>query len=317
VGARNLLGLLQRRLVPVPLLHRGVLACIAILLMPPPLFAWGDEGHEIVGVIAYARLTPPVKKKVDVLLAADGDDLTATDFVSRTTWADKFRDSDRSTTKVRYTATRNWHFVDIEIADGNIDAPCNNHPKLPPGTAASAGPANACLIDKIDQFITELRDASVAKPEKILALKFLLHLIGDLHQPLHAADNKDRGGNDVPVLDRERATPDNLHSYWDNHLVQRLGNDPRAAGAFLNKQITKAKAVQWSGGTPTSWAKGSFGQAKYVVYNFAGQQKFIDERGAKGVRLDTVYDNRALPVVREQLSKSGVRLAAVLNQTLK
>ncbi len=299
------------------LLDRSLLALVSIMLVAPPLFAWGDEGHEIVGVIAYARLTPPVKKKVDALLAADGDDLTATDFVSRTTWADKFRDSDRSTTKVRYAATRNWHFVDIEIADGNIAAACNNHPRLPPGTAASAGPANACLIDKIDQFITELRDASVAKSEKILALKFLLHLIGDLHQPLHAADNKDRGGNDVPVLNRERTAPDNLHSYWDNHLVQRIGNDPKSAGASLNKQITKAKAEEWSRGTPISWAKGSFGQAKNVVYNFAGQQKFIDERGAKGVRLDTVYDNRALPVVREQLSKSGVRLAAVLNQTLK
>ncbi|MGH7783820.1 MAG: S1/P1 nuclease, partial [Candidatus Binatia bacterium] len=83
----------------LPLLRGGLRALISILLVAPPLFAWGDAGHEIVGVIAYARLTPAVKKKVDALLAADGDDLTAADFVSRTTWADKFRDSDRSTTK--------------------------------------------------------------------------------------------------------------------------------------------------------------------------------------------------------------------------
>jgi nuclease S1 len=281
------------------------------------LFAWGDVGHEIVGVIAYARLTPAVKKKVDALLAADKDNLTAPDFVSRTTWADKYRDSDRQTTRIRYEATRNWHFVDIEIVDGDIASACNHHPKLPQGTVASTGPAIACLADKIDQFIAELGNAALAKPEKILALKFSLHLIGDLHQPLHTADNKDRGGNDIPVLSSDGAIPTNLHSYWDNHLVQRLGNDSRAVGASLNKQITKARADDWSKGTPTDWAKESFRQAKNVVYNFADTQQFFDDHGNKGVRLDASYDNRALPVVRDQLSKAGVRLAAVLNNTLK
>src|SRR5574341_400397 len=126
-----------------PSIRRGFLALVLIILAVPArsVFAWGDEGHEIVGVIAYARLTPAVKKKVDALLGADKDKLTAADFVSRTTWADKYRDSDRLSTKVRYDATHNWHFVDIEIDDGNIDTACNNHPKLPAGTAASAGPA--------------------------------------------------------------------------------------------------------------------------------------------------------------------------------
>jgi hypothetical protein len=302
-----------------PLLRRGLFAFLSLIVIAPTpsLFAWGDEGHEIVGVIAYARLTPPVKKKVDSLLAADKDNLTAPDFVSRTTWADKYRNSDRHATKVRYEATRNWHFVNIEIANGDIDSACNHHPKLPRGTVASAGPANACLVDKIDQFIAELRDVSIAKSEKILALKFLLHLIDDLHQPLHTADNKDRGGNDVPVFFDDVTTPTNLHAYWDNHLVQRLGADSRAIGASLNKQTTKAKADEWSKGTPTDWAKESFRQARKVTYNFAGTQEFIDDHGAKGIYLDVIYDNRALPVVREQLSRAGVRLAAVLNSSLK
>jgi len=302
-----------------PVLRRGFLALVSIILLAPTpsLFAWGDDGHEIIGVIAQTRLTPAVKRKVDTLLAADKDNLTAADFVSRTTWADKYRDSDRHTTRIRYEATRNWHFVDIEIADGDIASACHKHPKLPAGTAASTGPSNACVIDKINQFISELRDASIAKPEKILALKFLLHLIGDLHQPLHAADNKDRGGNDVPVLFSDFTTPANLHSYWDNHLVQRIGNDPRTEGASLHKQIIKAKADEWSKGTPTAWARESFRQAKNVAYNFTGLQQFVDDKGAKGVRLNAAYDNCALSVVREQLSKAGVRLAAVLNSSLK
>jgi hypothetical protein len=281
------------------------------------VMAWGDEGHEIVATIAYAHLTPTVKKKVDALLAADKDKLSAPDFVSRATWADKWRDSDRNTTKVRYNATHNWHFVDIEIDNPNFNAACFNHPTLPAGTAASAGPANDCVVDKINEFVGELRAASTSQAEKILALKFLEHFVGDLHQPLHSADHKDRGGNQVPVLYAKRTVPDNLHAYWDTHLVQRLGKDPKAVGAALNKQITAAKVAEWSKGTPADWAKESFGQAKSVSYNFAGEQTFIDDHGGKGERLDAKYDNRALPVVREQLSKGGVRLAVVLNEALK
>jgi hypothetical protein len=99
--------------------------------------------------------------------------------------------------------------------------------------------------------------------------------------------------------------------------VQRLGNDPRAVGASLNKQITKAKADEWSKGTLTDWAKESFRQGKNVVYDFTGLQQFTDDHRANGIYLDAIYDNRALPAVREQLSQAGVRLAAVLNNILK
>lgn len=290
---------------------------ISHLLPTDRLFAWGDQGHEIVAVIAYARLTPPVRNKVDVLLAADRDELTARDFISRSTWADKFRDSDRSTTRTRYNATRNWHFVDIEIADGNIDTACHHHPKLGRGVLASAGPAEACLVDKIDQFFAELRNPAVAKTERILALKFLLHLIGDLHQPLHVADNKDRGGNAVPVISGNDPSIGNLHSYWDNHLVQRLGSDSKAVGAALNRQISSANADAWAKGTVNDWARQSFTRAKQVAYDFTGQQRFIDDHGAKGVRIDAGYDSRAQPVIREQLSKAGVRLGSGLNNALK
>lgn len=287
-----------------------------MILPTHSVLAWGDEGHKIIGAIAYARLTPAAKRKIDALLAADKDNLTARDFVSRTAWADKYRDSDRSTTRVRYNATRHWHFVNIEIASGKIDSVCKRHAKLPPGTTASDGPPKACIIDKIEQFVAELSGAAIATPEKILALKFLLHLVGDLHQPLHVADNKDRGGNHVPVRFADDLTPNNLHSYWDNHLVQRLGNDPRAVGASLNNQITRAKADAWSKGTVSDWAKDSFRQVKATVYNFHGSRRIFDHRGVEGVRLNSAYDDRAMPVLRDQLSKAGVRLARVLNNAL-
>jgi hypothetical protein len=293
------------------------MAIILITALPAALFAWGDDGHEIIGVIAYSRLAPAAKKKVDQLLNDDKDPLTAGDFVSRTTWADKYRDSDRNSTRLRYNATRTWHFVDIEITNGDLAAACSNHPKLPAATLASAGPEKACVVDKIDQFTAELRNASLAKAERLLALKFLLHLIGDAHQPLHAANRKDRGGNDVAVLFGDRTVPDNLHAYWDTHLVQKRGNDVSAVAAALNQRIGQTNAQDWAKGTAADWAKGSFQRAKSVVYNFAGESSIIDAHGVQIQRLDTAYDSRALPTVREQLSKAGVRLAMVLNNLFR
>src|SRR5689334_3063898 len=146
----------------------GAAFAIALALPAASLFAWGDSGHEITGVIAYARLTPVVKKKVDALLASDRDTLTAADFVSRTVWADKYRDSDRQTTKKRYEGTRAWHFVDIELSDGKVDSACYRSANISFGQLASAGPAKACVVDKIRQFAAELRNSATPRSETIL-----------------------------------------------------------------------------------------------------------------------------------------------------
>ncbi len=283
--------------------------------------AWGDEGHEIVATIAYARLTPVVKKKIDSILAADKDKLTAPDFSSRATWADKWRDSDRNTTRVRYLATHNWHFVDIEIDSPDFDKACFNHPPLPAGKVASKGPADDCVVDKIEQFTAELRSSSTSKAERRLALKYLLHFVGDLHQPLHGADNHhDAGGNAVLILFGNHKVSSkslNLHHYWDTDLVLQLGKDQKAVADQLNNQISPQDAATWSTGTPKDWAMESFDRAKTIAYDLSGESNRTDKNGKTVPYLDATYDNRALPVVREQLSKGGVRLAAVLNDALK
>ena len=294
-----------------------LLCAAACLAQAAPARAWGDAGHEIIATIAHARLTPAARARVDALLAADTDPLTAPDFVSRATWADRWRDADRDTTRVNYLATRQWHFADIQIDGGSLAEACNHHPPLPERTPASEGPAAACVVDKVEQFTAELRHPDTPKAEKLLALKFLLHFVGDLHQPMHAADNHDRGGNAVPVRYGGMASPTNLHSYWDFGLVQQLGADPRAVGAALNSAITSAQAGAWSAGSAARWAEDAHARARAVAYDFAGMAAFTDANGVAGWTLEAAYDARALPVVREQLSKAGVRLAAVLNAALK
>lgn len=98
--------------------------------------AWGDEGHKIVAQIATRHLTPAARQKAFAMLAADADPLTSHDFLSEATWDDRFRDSDRNSTKVRFLATRQWHFTDIEVSAPNIDAACFAHPQIPVGALA-------------------------------------------------------------------------------------------------------------------------------------------------------------------------------------
>ena len=300
---------MRRRLLPL---------CIGAiqLLASTGAFAWGDEGHRIIAVIAYARLTPAARAKVDAILAADKDTLTAPDFVSRATWADRYRDSDRFDKKVHYLATRAWHFADVEIDGGTLSAACHA-PDLPGTRLASHGPADDCVVHKVDEFAAELGNPHTSAAEKRLALKFLMHFVGDLHQPLHVADHQDRGGNAVPVFYGAIESPDNLHSYWDTRLVEKLGSDPKKVGVALSEGIANKDANQWSTGTPALWAQETFAQARDVAYDFNGESFVTDSKGTRTVRLDATYDARALPVVREQLSKAGVRLAAVLNESLR
>jgi hypothetical protein len=237
--------------------RRNFYLCIAaaMLLLPSPALPWGDRGHEITGVVAYARLTFTAKKNVDALLAADRDALTGGDFVSRTTWADEYRDSDRQTTRRHYEQTRNWHFVNIDIKTGRISG-CNR--KLPAGTPASAGPANACIIDKVEQFAAELRDRSTPARERLLALKFLLHLVGDLHHPLHTADNGDRGGNDIAAIFASPPQRENLHFYWDNYLVHQLGSDSRAVATLTGPTDQRGAGGFMGEGSPVRLGQRDF-----------------------------------------------------------
>ena len=168
-----------------------------LLLATTRVLAWGDDGHKTVALIAEHFLDPAVKAKVTAMLDADPDSLTPHDLASEATWADKYRDSNNR--RDHYVQTQNWHFIDLEIDNPDIKTACFARPALPPGTLASNGPAKACIVDKINQFTAELKNPKVDFEERLFALKFLLHLVGDLHQPLHTADNNDRGGNGVKV----------------------------------------------------------------------------------------------------------------------
>lgn len=276
------------------------------LLLPTPALAWGYEGHKVVADIARPYLTPEVRARVDALLATDaGDALTAHDMASEATWADAWRSAG-------HKETAQWHFVDDELDGPDLDEACFGHPA--PNGPASAGPAKDCVVDKIDEFAAELKNPATEPGERLLALKFLLHFVGDLHQPLHASDNHDRGGNCV-LLAMGGPRTVNLHSYWDTGVVEAMNPDAEALAATLRARITPAQRIAWSKGDPAIWAREAFGVAKSTAYTIGSPAGCLQD--PTPIALPAGYAERPQAAAAIQLERAGVRLAAVLNGALK
>ncbi len=164
--------------------------------------------------------------------------------------------------------TTEWHFVDVELDHPDLASACFGFPAS--ATPASAGPEKDCVVGRLDAFAAELADPKTDPAERLLAFKFVLHFVGDLHQPLHAADNHDRGGNCVPLaLGGPRTT--NLHSYWDTVAVEAIEADPDKLAARLADQITPAERKAWEKGDAKTWAMESFQLAKSTVYTLGSK----------------------------------------------
>ena len=268
--------------------------------------AWGPEGHQVVAAIARSYLTDAVRAKVDAILSADPDTLTGRDMIARANWADAWRDA------AGHRETAPWHFVDIELDHPDLGTACFDYPN-PPGPA-SAGPAQDCVVDKVDAFVAELGDPATTPAERVLALKYLLHFVGDMHQPLHASDNHDKGGNCVHVT-LDGAPPINLHRYWDTNVVEEQDPDPLHLADRLRARITARDRLDWERGTPRDWAMEAFAVARRTAYTI-GSSPGCDSPAPAPTALSPAYDAAARSAAALQLERGGVRLALVLNRAL-
>jgi hypothetical protein len=282
----------------------AALAVVAALLgSASPALAWGDLGHKVTALIAYRHLTPKARAALDDLLAADDDPLTPRDFASRATWADKYRNSHRETAA--------WHFVDIELDHSDLQAACFGFPAA--SQPASAGPAQDCVVDKVEEFESELTSPSTSAAERLLALKFLIHFIGDLHQPLHASDHEDRGGNCIGLSPSPNGRDTNLHAFWDTGVVETLGGSAGQIAATLDARISPADIAAWGRGDARSWAMESFRLSVKDVYALPARPTCASR---DSVTLSPAYQATAARDAAVQLERAGVRLAAVLNRAL-
>ena len=267
----------------------AVALCFAALLSAPakPALAWGSEGHHIAAEIAEQFLEPSTARQVRELLAIDNE----TTLAQASTWADEIRSQRPETAR--------WHYVNIPITP-----PAGTPPAY---DARRDCPTGACVVAKISAFEAVLGDKSAPPRQRLEALKWLVHLVADVNQPLHASNNGDRGGNDVQVDFMGRRT--NLHAVWDTGILAAAHiSDERAYALELARSISPAEAKQWRSGAPADWACDSYGVARNLIYG-------VWPHGPGD--LPASYEQKAIYVVQVQLEKAGVRLAAVLNEALQ
>jgi hypothetical protein len=164
------------------------------------------------------------------------------------------------------------------------------------------------VLAKIEDFQKALKDPATAPAARREALMFLVHFVGDMHQPLHCSDNHDQGGNQVRVTFGGR--PTNLHSLWDSGLLDKL---PREEDLFAGYSRDAAKhARKWSQGTIYDWAEEAHKAAQKVVYG-----KLPKVAAGAAEPIDSVYEKKADALIRIQVEKAGARLARVLNEALQ
>ncbi len=282
-----------------PHVMKSRVACTAfvaalIVLAPAvvPVAAWGAQGHHIVARIAWALMTPAAREHASALLDGGGMDA----FVAAATWADDVR-SNRP-------ETSNWHFVNIHVSEAHYDAARH----CPPTERGD------CVVAEIARLRAELVEPGRSAALKAEALKFLIHFVGDLHQPLHTIDNKDRGGNDVRVeaLRGEDGRATNLHAAWDTGLIN-LSDETEAARAVRLLQDLAEHPVNVDLDV-VKWAEGNHDVAVRVVYHYPG----FSPSGppAPAITLDAAYRAAAAPVIDHQLELGGARLAALLNSLI-
>ena len=265
---------------PSASLRRAEAALALTLLVASNALGWGQEGHRVVATIAERHLTARARERVRQILGPEGS------LAAVSTWADEIRPFRPDTAP--------WHYIDIPINASAIDP-------------ARDCPNGDCVTAVITRFVAVLHDNASSPNAKNEALKFVVHFVADLHQPLHCADNHDRGGNDVHVtFFGENA---NLHSSWDTLLIERIDPDPDSYAKRLDSALTNSEISTFERGTVENWALESHSAAQKVAY---GALPLGESRD-----LGADYFQTAAPAVDLQLQKAGIRLAFILNEALR
>lgn len=261
---------------------------LLVLLACPQSFAWGSKGHRIVADIARNHLTPTARQNLIALLGND-------DLAAIANWADEVRP--------QRPESYGWHFVDIpkDAAGFSAERDCYRPDRKHP---ASMDDHHNCVVDRINIFKQVLADKNTSSADRLEALKWMVHFVGDIHQPMHAID-EGRGGNDIHITEfgstQCGAYPCNLHYEWDTGLLEHTGRSEQDYVTYLEGIISRSKL--YNGGTPADWANESHRLAIQV---------WIDNGGA----VDQAYYQANIGIVDSRLELAGLRLAALLNEAL-
>jgi hypothetical protein len=244
-------------------------------------FRWGRDGHKIVCEIAYLEVSSTTRKAIDDILTEDDD---YDSFPESCLWADVIR------REAKYDKYPTAHYMNIPRGASVVSADLHCE-------------TTYCVIEAIEDMSGVLESTRFSSSERLEALKFLTHFIGDLHQPLHAGYGDDRGGNgtEVTIWGEKR----NLHSVWDWTLIEKTGVSWQAYATRLEGEITPVDRQLWAQGSATDWANESYRIVEDAVYDVGDTATIGDE-----------YYERNIATIEQQLKKSAIRMAMVLDWVL-
>ena len=314
-------------------LARLLLIAFFSIAIAPSAKAWGCKGHQAIALIAESHMTPHARQVAMQILDATPIDPTLPrycgpsgldPFADASTWPDDIR-------KLR-PETPPWHFIDIPRG-----APKSDIAKYCP-------PSTSCVTRALTEQVRILRDPGSTAQAKADALRFIIHFVGDIHQPLHATTNNDMGGNCVPVTFFGQApvesTPGsgsfhpNLHSIWDTDIIEHFSpgqTSTQLASNLDQKFDSQISAWQKEPANFEAWAWESHQLAESTAYGKLPHPLAIETPRPVSACVDPTnptshdrllkidenladaYQDAATPVVEEQLAKAGARLAALLN----
>lgn len=246
------------------------------MYVPLQTMAWGDKGHRIAGQIASTYLTPKAKAAIKAILGNESVAMSST-------WAD-FIKSDPA-----YSYLSNWHYVDF-------DKPFN-YPQL---QSFLKQDTSVDAYTKMQMMIGELKKKNLSADKKLLYLRMLIHVVEDVHQPMHTAHTDDKGGNDFKV--NWFNEPSNMHSVWDSKLIE-FQNLSYTEYANAINFTTPAQRAAWQKEPISKWLFDS----KEIAEKIYASSKQDD-------KLNYKYNFQFIGTVNQQLLKAGVHLAGILNQ---
>lgn len=306
-----------------------------LTLLAPSAHAWGCKGHQTVALIAERHMTPEAQQLVQKLLGDNAIDpklrrwcgnATTDLLLDASTWPDDVRNERKNGP---------WHYIDIPRGKhkGSFEEYCGTE---------------GCVTRAIEGQRTILKDKSADPLKRAEAIRYLVHFVGDMHQPLHAINNADNGGNCVPLKyfhheplpsslhpEREDFSP-NLHEIWDTAIVERdmeISNPHRYADELDEKFRAQSASWEAAGIQVENWIWESHERAENIVYDALPEKigiepdlklKSCSDNNHMGKRMfekhltvGEAYQSSAAKVVETGLAQAGVRLAMILNDAAK
>ena len=278
----------------------ALLALLALFAAATPAQAYWEYGHESVARIAWEQMRPDTRRQVAALLR-QGRLLETPECPVRTieqasVWADCIKPLGD-----RFAYVYSWHYQNVDVCK--------------PFDLKSACKDGNCVSAQIERNARLLADPKVPVRERLMALALLVHFMGDLHQPMHAGDHQDLGGNRVAANYGIVGGRANLHSIWDGWLAERAISTPPSGPSAILAQTSTAERDRIASGTVEEWSREMWGKARDLAY----KTLVGDPCGAGQVERPTLTEAQVrelIPDVRTDVLEGGIRLARLIDDAL-